>query len=307
MKYLILLVALLHCYVALKTPFIDNAEIEGEFVGIELDAGIEKDLSELPAEAAQELGYYNTDIYATQPKVIVPSPTPSVAKIPLRPNEIIQPVDRSGRSIETRLDLRPATAGMKKLVGQVYSANYNLTADFRDPDGFCRNSRGDIVECAVYGKTTVPPIMESLDDIVKSRVDWTPPGPCVLKCLYHKGISTSVGNINTETISIEIPTLTAVNNTFACPKTNNGYPFISCSLLLDESDKCVSTCVFDGDANPLKPREFAIGKTLSGPKGFQFDPADFKSYLFSTYQVKTKSGCKSSMRADPLVACEVQL
>jgi len=69
----------------------------------------------------------------------------------------------------------------------------------------------------------------------------------------------------------------------------------------------MTTCVFDGSANPLKPSQFAIGKRLTGPGEFQFDPAEFQSYLSSTYQVKTQSGCKSTMRADPLVACEVQL
>jgi len=299
------LLAALYCCASLKTPFIDNAEIEGEFVGIELDAGLERDLSDLPPGAAQELGYYNTDPFASQPIITIPSPSPSTIQTPPTIEQMLKPVDRSARNVETRLDARPDTYRKKDLVGEVYSATFNATGQ-KDDDGFCRNSRGEIVDCSLYGGK-VPPIMESLDDIMKTRVDWSPPGPCVLKCLYHKGPSSSAGNINTETISVEIPTATAVNNTFGCPKANNGYPFISCTLLLDESDKCVSTCIFDGDANPLKPRRFGIGKPLTGPKGYVFDPEEFKSYLSTTYQIKTKSGCKSSMRADPLVACEVQL
>jgi len=293
---------------ALKTPF---AEINGEFVGLELEAGLEKDLSQLPPFAAQQLGIFNENPLLSQPLIAIPSPSPSNIVVIPSVMQTIQPVDRSGRNIETRLDLRPSTYRQKTLVGEIYTTLSNDTGNI-DPDGLCRNSRQEIIDCSLYvsaGNTSVPPIMESLDDIMNehSRLDWSPPGPCVLKCQYHKGPTSSAGSLNIETISIEIPTSTGVNNTFGCPKTNNGYPFISCNLLIDQSDKCVSTCIFDGDANPLKPSQFAIGKVLTGPKEFKFDPAEFQTYLHSTYQVKTRSGCKSSMGADPLVACEVQL
>jgi hypothetical protein len=236
----------------------------------------------------------------------VPKPKLVVTNKPNK-TEIIA-VDRTSRSIETRMDQRPSTYGQKLLVGQAYSAAFQPKGDgeHADPDGRCRNSRGDIIPCAMYtdvDRSQLPQIVPTLSEY--GDIDaWH--GPCVLKCAYHKGVTnhsgTGAGPKNIEELSIEIPT-DGPSNTYACPRTNNGFPFLHCSLLFDGSDKCESTCVFDGGANPLKPSMFGIGHPLNS----RMNATDFRTFAHSTYEVATNSGCKSSMKADPLVACEVRV
>lgn len=248
-------------------------------------------------------------------------PAPQIQPLPSKktpitvviPESEIKVVDRSTRTLETFLDSRPSTYGQKELVGQKYSASYIPAGDDpRDPDGRCRNSRGDEVACEAIPslKTdSVPLIVPSVETVLGNGEEFAPEteGPCVLKCAYHKGPSAAVGSKNIEELSIPIPTHTAVNSTYGCPRTNNGYPFLSCSLMTDNSGKCKSTCVFDGDANPLKPKMFGIGLPLTGKDGFKFNPEEFRSLAHTTYEVETTVGCRSSMKADPLVACEVKL
>eukprot|EP00299_Pterocystis_sp_00344_P017027 c8542_g1_i1.p1 GENE.c8542_g1_i1~~c8542_g1_i1.p1 ORF type:complete len:669 (+),score=156.39 c8542_g1_i1:213-2009(+) len=291
---------------------------------VSVQAAVEKPLSELPLEGSEVIGHVDdlsiADQIAQQPRIEIPKRAPKVVSIPETEVLNVTIVDRSTRSVETKLDSRPPTYGQKLLVGQAYSASFNPTANGeRDPDDLCRNSRGEVVDCGLYeavskGAVAVPPIVPRAASIGSdSGSVWSDNeyqiesnGPCVLKCAYHKGPTSAAGPRNIEEISIEIPT-TVSNNTYACPKTNNGFPFLSCSLLLDGSDKCRSTCVFDGDANPLKPKMLGIGQPFSGPQATKFDLSEFRSLAHTTYTLTTDRGCKSSMKADPLVACEVHL
>jgi hypothetical protein len=300
-----------------------NAELEAKVesqIALQTSAGLTKPLTELPAEGEEVIGHVDDlaifDQISKQPQIVIPKPAPKTVDISPLSTLNITIVDRSSRNVESRMDARPATYGQKLLVGQAYSASFVPAAanGDRDPDNLCRNSRGDVVDCKLYdsvatGEVAVPPIVSRPVDSTWNDNEYqvVSAGPCVLKCAYHKGPTSSAGPRNIEEISIEIPTA-VTGNTYACPKTNNGYPFLHCSLLLDGSDKCRSTCVFDGDANPLKPNMLGIGQPLLGHK---FDLSEFRSLAHTTYTIQTESGCKASMadlkKADPLVACEVRL
>lgn len=295
-------------------------ELVGAQTAIQTSLELARPLSDLPEEGLAAVGRVDDtnilDQFQKQPAPEILSPplkkkTPTTVVVP---ETEIKIVDRSTRNVETFMDPRPATYGQKELVGQKYSASYVPAGDDpRDPDGRCRNSRGDEVPCeaipSLKSESVVPVVVPSVDNILNNGEEFAPDtdGPCVLKCAYHKGPAAAVGSKNIDELSIPIPTHTAVNSTFGCPRTNNGFPFLSCSLMTDNSGKCKSTCVFDGDANPLKPKMFGIGLPLTGKDGFKFNPEEFRSLAHTTYEVETTVGCRSSMKADPLVACEVKL
>jgi len=271
---------------------------------IQTDLSVTKDLSELPP-VAKHLVEKDDLTWETQ---FAKQPDPPVAAKPhlvvsQPPAALsIKQEEPTSRSIESRMDERPSTYGEKLLAGQAYSAAFNPASGDRDPDGKCRNSRGDLIPCTAYAvdKSLLPNIVPTLSDLGEEYDTWA--GPCVLKCAYHKGPTSAAGPKNIEEISIEIQT-GLTNHTYGCPRSNNGYPFLSCSLMVDGSDACRSTCVFDGDANPLKPKMFGLGAPLNQPMNM----TAFRSLAHSTYSVETDKGCKSSMKADPLVSCEVRL
>eukprot|EP00301_Raphidiophrys_heterophryoidea_P018472 c3460_g1_i1.p1 GENE.c3460_g1_i1~~c3460_g1_i1.p1 ORF type:complete len:658 (+),score=171.74 c3460_g1_i1:227-1975(+) len=294
-------------------------ELVGAQEAVQTYLELQKPLSELPKEGVTAIGGLEDTNFVEQvkkqpsPEIAQPLTRPKVTAAIVIPGTEIKVVDRSTRSIETNMDSRPPTYGQKYLEGQQYSAKYvpASSSDPRDPDGRCRNSRGVEVPCGDYPQpgvtANIPPIVPSIENILGEEFTPEVEGPCVLKCAYHKGPAAAIGSKNIEELSIPIPTHTLANSTLGCPRTNNGYPFLSCSLMTDNSNKCKTTCVFDGDANPLKPKMFGIGMPLTGKDGFKFDPAEFRSLAHTTYEMETTVGCRSSMKADPLVACEVKL
>jgi len=285
----------------------DEAQTSGDMLAdlqgatmIQLDEGLGKSIDDLPLEARQELGMPNDlgmdNQLRAQPPVMFHRTAQMVVPGPIV-REDTTVIDRSTRDVETRMDERPPTYGEKLLVGQAYSAKFEETnGNKRDADGKCRNSRGDIVDCGLYSGPSPPPVVPSLGDLLDGdyMID---SGPCVLKCGYHRGVGRSI-----QYVSMEIPTKQVHNQTIGCPKTNNGYPFVSCMLLVDDTDECRTTCVFDGSANPLKPQMAGIGSPDE-----KFDAAEFRSLAHTTYKTETSTGCASRMSADPLVACEVKL
>jgi hypothetical protein len=221
----------------------------------------------------------------------------------------VKHVDRSGRNVElNKLDEHDSrTQPGGPLWGAQYNAMYVPTGIKKDSDGKCRDSRGEIASCdgipdgfapgGNFGDDTYP-----LDDL----------GACILKCIYHMGPHRThdkgaTGSFygNTDVVSINVPTDSDTRATYGCPRTNKGFPFMGCSLEQNNDPKCKATCVYDGSANPLKPRP---NPQSNGDQPQGVNP---KSFAHSTYEkVVTHgnvAGCTSSSRADPLVYCEVKL
>jgi len=176
-----------------------------------------------------------------------------------------------------------------------------------DDDGKCRDSRGEEVECGAVPDGNAPGD-EPPDDTF--QVDDL--GQCILKCQYHTGplqspdgMSTGEVGGNTMVLNIPIPTETVENSLYKCPKVNKGFPFLACYLEQDNHPKCKATCLWDGSANPLKPKPNPNLLNNANPAD-----ADPKSFAFSTYEMVTTTelySCASKQRMDPLVACQVQL
>lgn len=192
------------------------------------------------------------------------------------------------------------------LWGAKYAATFVPTGVKHDADGNCRDSRGEVVDCNGVPDGFAPGTAGG------DSYEMPDLGQCILKCLYHlgphrtsSGQSSGVVSGNNDVLNIPIPTQTVNNSLYRCPKYNNGFPFLGCSLEQDGSEKCQATCVYDGTANPLKPRP---NPSASG--GLIPQDVDPKSFAYTTYEKVTttgRAGCGQSQRADPLVVCEVQL